>query len=175
MPHSALQQPHCSGALTCAHPLQKVRNLLPYMKKLPVRRIVHFSNLTQDPIKLCLMYNASTPHGLPPATGTSQYSSCRLQQVLPATGTSQYSTCSLLQVHLVVWMAMLASSTDTSQYSSFSLQEVVWMALLLHIVRGVTIAAPSSLTKEGHTQQIGREHGIQTLQHHQHRQSLFLL
>ena len=58
-----------------AHPLtalsaQKVRNLLPYMKKLPVRRIVHFNNLTKDPVRLCLTYNASTPHGLPPATGT---------------------------------------------------------------------------------------------------------
>ncbi|KAF5840430.1 Hsp70 protein-domain-containing protein [Dunaliella salina] len=47
---------------------EKVRNLLPYMKKLPVRRLIHFNNLTQDPIRMSLLYNASTPHGLPPAT-----------------------------------------------------------------------------------------------------------
>nr|QBY35573.1 heat shock protein 70G [Dunaliella salina] len=47
---------------------EKVRNLLPYMKKLPVRRLIHFNNLTQDPIRMSLLYNDSTPHGLPPAT-----------------------------------------------------------------------------------------------------------
>jgi len=51
-----------------SHTTQKVRNLLPYMKKLPVRRIVHFNDLTRDPIRLSLAYNTTTPHGVPPAT-----------------------------------------------------------------------------------------------------------
>jgi len=52
--------------------MQKVRNLLPYMKKLPVRRIVHFNNLVKDPIRLSLFHNASTLHGLPPGTDPNQ-------------------------------------------------------------------------------------------------------
>jgi hypoxia up-regulated 1 len=42
------------------------RNLLPYMKKLPIKRVVHLSNVTGSPIKISLSYNASTHHGLPP-------------------------------------------------------------------------------------------------------------
>ena len=45
---------------------QNVRNLLPYLKKLPVKRVVHLANLTSDPVRLTLLYNTTTPHGLPP-------------------------------------------------------------------------------------------------------------
>ena len=47
------------------------RNLLPYMKKLPIKRVVHFSNVSSDPIQISLEYNTTTPHGLPPGVSNS--------------------------------------------------------------------------------------------------------
>ncbi len=50
----------------CVQPVQKVRNLLPYMKKLPSKRVVKLENVTADPLKFSIAYNGSTIHGLPP-------------------------------------------------------------------------------------------------------------
>ncbi|GFR42342.1 hypothetical protein Agub_g3033, partial [Astrephomene gubernaculifera] len=47
-------------------PLLKLRNLLPYMKKLPSKRLVKLERLAADPLRFSLAYNGSTPHGLPP-------------------------------------------------------------------------------------------------------------
>ena len=49
-----------------------VRNLLPAMKKLPIKRIVHFNNLTSDPIRVSLAYNTSAPNGLPPGVDEAE-------------------------------------------------------------------------------------------------------
>ena len=43
-----------------------VRNLLPYMKRLPIKRVVTFSNVSKDPIRFSIAYNSSTSSGLPP-------------------------------------------------------------------------------------------------------------
>ncbi|KXZ47053.1 hypothetical protein GPECTOR_38g290 [Gonium pectorale] len=56
------------GAGEAAEPLLKVRNLLPYNKKLPSKRMVKLEGLAADPLRFSLAYNASTPHGLPPGT-----------------------------------------------------------------------------------------------------------
>eukprot|EP00195_Chlamydomonas_chlamydogama_P003215 CAMPEP_0202919692 /NCGR_PEP_ID=MMETSP1392-20130828/76466_1 /ASSEMBLY_ACC=CAM_ASM_000868 /TAXON_ID=225041 /ORGANISM="Chlamydomonas chlamydogama, Strain SAG 11-48b" /LENGTH=990 /DNA_ID=CAMNT_0049613149 /DNA_START=318 /DNA_END=3290 /DNA_ORIENTATION=+ len=45
---------------------KEVKNLLPYMKKLPIKRIVHFSDVQKDPIRIVLTYNTTTHHGMPP-------------------------------------------------------------------------------------------------------------
>ena len=36
------------------------------MKKLPIKRVVHFINVTKSPIRFSLSYNTSTLHSLPP-------------------------------------------------------------------------------------------------------------
>ncbi len=43
-----------------------MRNLLPFMKKLPSKRVVKLDGLAADPLRFSLAYNASTAHGLPP-------------------------------------------------------------------------------------------------------------
>ncbi|GIL71901.1 hypothetical protein Vretimale_636 [Volvox reticuliferus] len=53
-------------------PVMKVRNLLPYMKKLPNKRVVKLERLAGDPLRFSLAYNISTPHGLPPGVKTPE-------------------------------------------------------------------------------------------------------
>jgi hypoxia up-regulated 1 len=43
-----------------------VRNLLPYMKRLPIKRLVTFNGTTKDPIRFSIAYNTSASSGLPP-------------------------------------------------------------------------------------------------------------
>ena len=43
-----------------------VRSLLPCMKKLPIKRVVHLTNVTASPVRFSLSYNTTTHHGLPP-------------------------------------------------------------------------------------------------------------
>jgi len=52
-----------------------VRSLLPHMKKLPIKRIVHLSNVTASPIRVSLSYNTSTHHGLPPGVDMPELAS----------------------------------------------------------------------------------------------------
>ena len=52
-----------------------VRNLLPYMKKLPIKRIVHLNNVSASPIRISLSYNTSTHHGLPPGVDSPELAS----------------------------------------------------------------------------------------------------
>ena len=52
-----------------------VRNLLPYMKKLPIKRIVHLNNISASPIRISLSYNTSTHHGLPPGVDSPKLAS----------------------------------------------------------------------------------------------------
>lgn len=51
---------------------QKVRNLLPYMKKLPSKRVVKLDGLAADPLRFSLSYNTSTHHGLPPGVAAPE-------------------------------------------------------------------------------------------------------
>ncbi|GLI64023.1 hypothetical protein VaNZ11_007184 [Volvox africanus] len=53
-------------------PFMKVRNLLPYMKKLPNKRVVKLERLAGDPLRFSLAYNITTPHGLPPGIKTPE-------------------------------------------------------------------------------------------------------
>eukprot|EP00198_Chlamydomonas_reinhardtii_P001208 XP_001690543.1 ER-located HSP110/SSE-like protein [Chlamydomonas reinhardtii] len=53
-------------------PLQKVRNLLPFMKKLPNKRVVRLDGVAADPLRFSLAYNASTHHGLPPGVKAAE-------------------------------------------------------------------------------------------------------
>ncbi|GIL45761.1 hypothetical protein Vafri_2912 [Volvox africanus] len=53
-------------------PFMKVRNLLPYMKKLPNKRVVKLERLAGDPLRFSLAYNISTPHSLPPGVKTPE-------------------------------------------------------------------------------------------------------
>ncbi|KAL6750263.1 Hsp70 protein-domain-containing protein [Haematococcus lacustris] len=46
------------------------RALLPSLKKLPVKRVVHWTNLSSDPLRLTLLYNTSTAYGLPPGAAS---------------------------------------------------------------------------------------------------------
>lgn len=43
-----------------------LKNLLPAGKKLPIKRAIKYTNLTQDAFSFRLVYNESSPHGLPP-------------------------------------------------------------------------------------------------------------
>jgi hypothetical protein len=42
-----------------------LKNLLPAGKKLPIKRAIKYTNLTQDAFSFRLRYNESSPHGLP--------------------------------------------------------------------------------------------------------------
>lgn len=53
--------------------LFKPRSLLPYMKRLPVKRVVHLANFTADPFKISLFFNTSEGHSLPSGTDTEDY------------------------------------------------------------------------------------------------------
>ncbi|KAG2448832.1 hypothetical protein HYH02_006183 [Chlamydomonas schloesseri] len=55
-----------------AEPLQKVRNLLPFMKKLPNKRVVRLDGVAADPLRFSLAYNTSTHHGLPPGVKAAE-------------------------------------------------------------------------------------------------------
>ena len=44
----------------------KDKAVLPFMKKLPIKRVVHLPNITADPIKFSLQYNSSQGSPLPP-------------------------------------------------------------------------------------------------------------
>ena len=44
----------------------KDKPVLPFMKRVPVKRVVHLPNITADPIKFSLRYNTSQGTPLPP-------------------------------------------------------------------------------------------------------------
>ena len=48
----------------------KPRTLLSYMKKFPIKRVVHLPNVTADPIKFDLLYNISQDSQLPPGAAS---------------------------------------------------------------------------------------------------------
>ena len=50
----------------------KDKAVLPFMKKVPVKRVVHLPNITSDPIKFSLQYNTSQGHPLPPGAASKQ-------------------------------------------------------------------------------------------------------
>ncbi|KAG2432896.1 hypothetical protein HXX76_008627 [Chlamydomonas incerta] len=61
-----------AAAAPGAEALQKVRNLLPFMKKLPNKRVVRLDGVAADPLRFSLAYNASTHHGLPPGVKAAE-------------------------------------------------------------------------------------------------------
>lgn len=52
--------------VTAAAEVKGTRNLLPYMKRLPIKRLVTFNGTTKDPIRFSIAYNTTTSSGLPP-------------------------------------------------------------------------------------------------------------
>ena len=50
----------------------KDKAVLPFMKKVPVKRVVHLPNITSDPINFSLQYNTSQGHPLPPGAASRQ-------------------------------------------------------------------------------------------------------
>ena len=53
--------------------LFKLRTLLPHMKRLPAKRVVHLPNFTADPFSVSLQFNASDAHPLPPSIHSENY------------------------------------------------------------------------------------------------------
>jgi len=56
-----------------AEQLFKPRALLPYMKRLPVKRILHLANFTADPFKVSFAFNTSGGRPLPSGVETTDY------------------------------------------------------------------------------------------------------
>mmetsp|Transcript_27424 Transcript_27424/g.69745 ORF Transcript_27424/g.69745 Transcript_27424/m.69745 type:complete len:1029 (-) Transcript_27424:524-3610(-) len=75
---------------------EKTRNLLPYRKKLPIKRVVHFANLTADPIRLSLAYNTSTPHALPPGAADAHMAQFNITGV--ETAIKRYNTSGTVNI-----------------------------------------------------------------------------
>ncbi len=50
----------------------KDKAVLPFMKKLPIKRVVHLPNITADPIKFSLQYNTSQGSPLPPGVTSAE-------------------------------------------------------------------------------------------------------
>ena len=48
----------------------KPKTLLSYMKRFPIKRVVHLPNVTADPIKFDLVYNVSEGSDLPPGAAS---------------------------------------------------------------------------------------------------------
>lgn len=48
----------------------KPKTLLSYMKRFPIKRVVHLPNVTADPIKFDLVYNISQGSELPPGAAS---------------------------------------------------------------------------------------------------------
>lgn len=48
----------------------KPRTLLSYMKRFPIKRVVHLPNVTADPIKFDLVYNVSEGSEMPPGAAS---------------------------------------------------------------------------------------------------------
>ncbi|EFJ52505.1 heat shock protein Hsp70G [Volvox carteri f. nagariensis] len=72
-------------------PFLKVRNLLPYMKKLPNKRVVKLERLAGDPLRFSLAYNASTHHGLPPGVRSpelAEFEATGVEEVIQRYNTS---------------------------------------------------------------------------------------
>lgn len=56
----------------------KPKTLLPFMKRVPVKRVVHLPNITADPIKFSLKYNMSQGASLPPGAASDEMASYTL-------------------------------------------------------------------------------------------------
>lgn len=56
----------------------KPKTLLPYMKRVPIKRVVHLPNVTADPIKFSLQYNISQGSPLPPGAASREMASYTL-------------------------------------------------------------------------------------------------
>lgn len=50
----------------------KDKAVLPFMKKVPIKRVVHLPNVTADPIKFSLQYNTSQGSPLPPGVSSPE-------------------------------------------------------------------------------------------------------
>ncbi|GMH32381.1 hypothetical protein BSKO_00215 [Bryopsis sp. KO-2023] len=61
------------GAAEAAN-LFKPKGLLPFMKRVPAKRVVNLPNFTADPFTFALSFNSSAPHGLPPGAKDEKYS-----------------------------------------------------------------------------------------------------
>ena len=59
----------------------KPKTLLSYMKKFPIKRVVHLPNVTADPIKFDLLYNISQDSELPPGAASAQMARFELSGV----------------------------------------------------------------------------------------------
>ena len=77
-----------------------VRNLLPYMKKLPIKRVVHLNNVTASPIRMSLAYNTSTHHGLPPGVEAPELASFEVTGIEKAI--ERYNTSGVVDLRFEV-------------------------------------------------------------------------
>ena len=75
----------------------KPKTLLPYMKRVPVKRVVHLPNVTADPIHFSLHYNISQGMPLPPGAASAEMASFTLTGVDAVL--SKYNTTGKLGVH----------------------------------------------------------------------------
>lgn len=73
----------------------KPKTLLPFMKRVPVKRVVHLPNITGDPIKFSLQYNMSQGASLPPGAASDEMASYTL------TGDTLLQ-CDLMHMHMLL-------------------------------------------------------------------------
>jgi len=80
----------------------KDKAVLPFMKKLPIKRVVHLPNITADPIKFSLQYNTSQGSPLPPGVSSAEMAHFVMTGVdstlskYNTTGKRHFCHCSLL-------------------------------------------------------------------------------
>lgn len=76
----------------------KDKAVLPFMKKLPIKRVVHLPNITADPIKFSLQYNSSQGSPLPPGVTSPEMAYFVVTGV--DSTLSKYNTTGKMGVHL---------------------------------------------------------------------------
>ncbi|DBA73173.1 hypothetical protein WJX79_004877 [Trebouxia sp. C0005] len=76
----------------------KEKAVLPFMKRLPIKRVVHLPNITADPIKFSLQHNTSQGSPLPPGVTSPEMAHFVVTGV--DSTLSKYNTTGKMGVHL---------------------------------------------------------------------------
>lgn len=76
----------------------KDKAVLPFMKKVPIKRVVHLPNVTADPIKFSLQYNTSQGSPLPPGVSSPEMAHFVVTGI--DTTLTKYNTTGKMGVHL---------------------------------------------------------------------------
>jgi len=99
----------------------KDKAVLPFMKKLPIKRVVHLPNITADPIKFSLQYNTSQGSPLPPGVSSAEMAHFVMTGVdstlskYNTTGISVIAACCSCWEKLLAWTQVSIGSPSKLQ------------------------------------------------------------